>query len=213
MSGGVDSSVAAALLKQRGYEVIGLMLRLWSEPGAEGSNQCCTPDSMAQARRVAAILTSPSMPSTHRNPSTPMLFRYFIDGYAQKDSNPCLVCNRQVRWTFLLERSLAWAPVHGNRALCTRPANASGAFRAAQKHWTSQRSILRLARARSERLSHALFPLGPYTKVHVRELAHQFGLPVAERPEARIWCFLGRVDYRAFLQRNAPDVITPGADL
>ena len=59
MSGGVDSSVAAALLKEQGYDVIGMMLRLWSEPGKEDSNRCCTPDSMAQARRVAASWGAP----------------------------------------------------------------------------------------------------------------------------------------------------------
>jgi tRNA U34 2-thiouridine synthase MnmA/TrmU len=66
MSGGVDSSVAAALLKQQGYDVTGMMLRLWSEPGKEESNRCCTPDAMAQARRVAGILDIPFMWSMRR---------------------------------------------------------------------------------------------------------------------------------------------------
>src|SRR5215217_7530301 len=101
MSGGVDSSVAAALLKEQGYDVIGMMLRLWSEPGKEESNRCCTPDSMAQARRVAAKLDIPF---------------YVVDGNERGETpNPCLVCNRQIRWTFLLDHALA----HGAEFMAT----------------------------------------------------------------------------------------------
>jgi tRNA-specific 2-thiouridylase len=213
MSGGVDSSVAAALLKQRGYEVIGLMLRLWSEPGAEGSNRCCTPDSMAQARRVAAILDIPFYAIDAQETFHASVVRYFIDGYAQgRTPNPCLVCNRQVRWTFLLERSLAlgaqfMATGHYARVRQTP----QGRFELLKALDQSKDQSYVLHVLDQERLSHALFPLGPYTKVHVRELARQFGLPVAERPESQDLCFLGQGDYRTFLQRNAPDVIAPGA--
>jgi tRNA-specific 2-thiouridylase len=215
MSGGVDSSVAAALLKQRGYEVIGLMLRLWSEPGAEGSNRCCTPDSMAQARRVAAILETPFYAVDAQETFHDNVVRYFIDGYAQGlTPNPCLVCNRQIRWTFLLERSLAlgaqfMATGHYARVRQTP----QGRFELLKALDESKDQSYVLHVLDQERLSHALFPLGPYTKAHVRELARQFGLPVAERPESQDLCFLGHGDYREFLLRNAPGVIKPGAIL
>src|SRR5512146_1846390 len=108
MSGGVDSSVAAALLKEQGYDVIGMMLRLWSEPGKEESNRCCTPDSMAQARRVAAKLDIPFYVIDAKNVFRETVVQYFLDGYARGETpNPCLLCNRQIRWTFLLEHALA----------------------------------------------------------------------------------------------------------
>ena len=109
MSGGVNSSVAAALLKQQGYEVTGMMLRLWSEAGKEESNRCCTPDSMAQARRVAAILDIPFYAIDVKEKFRSTVVQSFLDGYAQGQTpNPCLVCNRLIKWGLLLEHALAF---------------------------------------------------------------------------------------------------------
>src|SRR5688500_16704797 len=108
MSGGVDSSVAAALLKEQGYDVTGMMLRLWSEPGKEESNRCCTPDSMAQARRVTAKLDIPFYVIDAKDVFRQTVVQYFLDGYARGEApNPCLICNRQIRWTVLLGHALA----------------------------------------------------------------------------------------------------------
>jgi tRNA-specific 2-thiouridylase len=117
MSGGVDSSVAAALLKEQGYDVVGMMLRLWSEPGKEDSNRCCTPDSMAQARRVAAKLDIPFYVIDAKDVFRETVVQYFLDGYARGETpNPCLICNRQIRWTFLLDQP--WPSDFGDWALC-----------------------------------------------------------------------------------------------
>lgn len=215
MSGGVDSSVAAALLKAQGYEVIGLMLRLWSEPGAEGSNRCCTPDAMAQARRVAAVLEIPFYAIDAQETFHSQVVKYFIDGYAQgRTPNPCLVCNRQVRWTFLLERAFAldaqfMATGHYARLRKTD----QGRFELLKAVDAAKDQSYVLHVLDQERLSHALFPLGDYTKPQVRELARQFALPVADRPESQDLCFLGNGDYRQFLRRNAPDIVKPGVIL
>src|SRR5512146_234399 len=108
MSGGVDSSVAAALLVEQGYPVIGLMLRLWSEPGREDENRCCTPDAMAQARRVAAILGIPFYAIDARERFRETVVQAFLDGYAAGVTpNPCITCNRQIRWGLLLNQGLA----------------------------------------------------------------------------------------------------------
>src|SRR5512136_3181495 len=91
MSGGVDSSVAAALLVERGFNVVGMMLRLWSEPGSEDSNRCCTPDAMAQARRVAGILDIPFYVVYTKDVFKQTVVQYFLDGYARGETpNPCL---------------------------------------------------------------------------------------------------------------------------
>ena len=108
MSGGVDSSVSAALLREQGYDVIGMMMRLWREPGKEDSNRCCTPDSMGQARRVAAKLEIPFYVVDAKDVFHDTVVQYFLDGYARGETpNPCLICNRQIRWTFLLDHALA----------------------------------------------------------------------------------------------------------
>src|SRR5512136_2195137 len=107
MSGGVDSSVAAALLKQRGYDVTGMMLRLWSEPGKEDTNRCCSPDSMSLARRVAAILDIPFYVVDAQELFRETVLKNFIEGYAAGQTpNPCLLCNRVIRWEFLLSHAL-----------------------------------------------------------------------------------------------------------
>jgi len=212
MSGGVDSSVAAALLKQQGYEVIGMMLRLWSEPGAEEANRCCTPDAMAQARRVSAILDIPFYAIDAQETFHSNVVKYFIDGYARGATpNPCLVCNRLVRWTFLLERALTV----GAQCLATGhytrlEGGGHGSFRLLKAIDQTKDQSYVLHVLDQERLSHALFPLGAYTKIQVRDLARQFGLPVAEQPESQDLCFLGKGDYRSFLIRNAPQVNAPG---
>jgi tRNA-specific 2-thiouridylase len=96
MSGGVDSSVAAALLLEQGYDVVGMMLRLWSEPGTQASNRCCTPESMGLARRVAAKLGIPFYAIDIQENFRQIIVEYFVDGYAQGITpNPCLICNRQ----------------------------------------------------------------------------------------------------------------------
>lgn len=212
MSGGVDSSVAAALLVQQGYDVIGMMLRLWSETGRQEENRCCTPDSMAQARRVAGKLGIPFYVVDAQDVFYRTVVHAFIDGYRQGVTpNPCLVCNRRIRWTFLLHHAFAL-----------------GAEKMATGHYArlvyDDHGIYRLYRARDaakdqsyvlhvlsqDQLSHALFPLGDYTKQEIRQLAALIGLSVAERPDSQDLCFLGEDDYRNFLMRNAPDTVTPG---
>jgi len=113
MSGGVDSSVAAALLKQQGYDVVGLMMRLWGEPDANGGtpyghNRCCSPDAMAQARRVAELLDIPFYAFDAQTPFKSRVVDFFVEGYAAGVTpNPCLECNRHIRWDFLLKKALA----------------------------------------------------------------------------------------------------------
>ncbi|MFI5276632.1 MAG: tRNA 2-thiouridine(34) synthase MnmA, partial [Ktedonobacterales bacterium] len=116
MSGGVDSSVAAALLKEQGYDVIGIMLRLWSEPAVIGEdgvelvaeNKCCSLESVNDARRVAAALDIPFYVINVEQPFQQTIVDYFYDEYAAgRTPNPCLRCNRHIRFTLLLERALA----------------------------------------------------------------------------------------------------------
>ena len=212
MSGGVDSSVAAALLKEQGCDVIGMMLRLWSEPGSEADNRCCTPDAMAMARRVAAKLSIPFYAIDARQLFHDTVVQYFYDGYAQGITpNPCLVCNRQVRWEFLLNHALALGAQYLATGHYTRLAqDAEGRIhilRAVDER-KDQSYVLHVLQ--QAQLQHALFPLGEYTKPQVRQLARDFELPVSERGDSQDLCFIGKEDYRQFLSRRLPQVNQPG---
>jgi tRNA-uridine 2-sulfurtransferase len=212
MSGGVDSSVAAALLKEQGYDVTGMMMRLWSEPGKEESNRCCTPDSMAQARRVAGILDIPFYVVDAKDVFRETVVQYFLDGYARGETpNPCLMCNRQIRWTFLLNHALAlgaefMATGHYVRQRTTDDGRYE--LLRAVDHSKDQSYVLHVLT--QDKLKHALFPVGEYPKPEIRAIAERFGLPTASRKDSQDLCFLAGEDYRNFLQRNAPEILQPG---
>jgi tRNA-uridine 2-sulfurtransferase len=211
MSGGVDSSVAAALLKEQGHEVIGMMLRLWSEPGKEDSNRCCTPDSMGQARRVAAKLSMPFYVVDAKDVFQRTVVQYFLDGYARGETpNPCLVCNRQIRWTFLLEHALALGAdfmATGHYVRIQKTESGSRLLRAVDKN-KDQSYVLHVLK--QDQLAKALFPVGDYPKPEIRQIAEKYGLPTASRKDSQDLCFLAGEDYRGFLQRNASAMLQPG---
>jgi tRNA-uridine 2-sulfurtransferase len=208
MSGGVDSSVAAALLKQQGYEVTGVMLRLWSETGREESNRCCTPDSMALARRVAAHLDIPFYVVDAKELFHSTVVQFFLDGYAQGVTpNPCVICNRQIKWDFLLNHALALGADYLATGHYARKKEEDGG------KWRLQRSIDRskdqsyvLHTLTQEKLAKSLFPVGEYIKPEIRKLAKTFNLPTATRSDSQDLCFLAGEDYREFLRRNAPGI-------
>ncbi len=212
MSGGVDSSVAAALLKQQGYDVIGMMLRLWSEPGKEESNRCCTPDSMALARRVAAKLDIPFYVVDAKEVFHNTVVNYFLEGYARGETpNPCLICNRQIRWTFLLDHALALGAdfmATGHYVRIKKEERGKNQLWRAVDKSKDQSYVLHVLN--QEKLSRALFPVGDYTKPEIRQIAESFGLPTASRHDSQDLCFLAGDDYRNFLQRNAAEMLKPG---
>jgi tRNA-specific 2-thiouridylase len=212
MSGGVDSSVAAALLKEQGYDVSGMMLRLWSEPGKEESNRCCTPDAMAQARRVAGILDIPFYVIDAKDVFKETVVQYFLDGYARGETpNPCLMCNRQIRWTFLLNHALALGAefmATGHYVRIQDSENGTRELLRAVDHGKDQSYVLHVLK--QDQLKHALFPVGDYPKPEIRAIAEKFGLPTATRKDSQDLCFLAGDDYRNFLQRNAAEMLQPG---
>ena len=212
MSGGVDSSVAAALLKEQGYDVIGMMLRLWSEPGKEDSNRCCTPDSMAQARRVAAKLDIPFYVIDAKEVFRETVVQYFLEGYARGETpNPCLICNRQIRWTFLLEHALALGAdfmATGHYVRIRKDERGKNVLLRAIDRSKDQSYVLHVLN--QDKLKHALFPVGDYPKPEIRAIAEKYGLPTASRKDSQDLCFLAGDDYRNFLRRNAAEMLNPG---
>ncbi|MEK7807972.1 MAG: tRNA 2-thiouridine(34) synthase MnmA [Chloroflexota bacterium] len=220
MSGGVDSSVAAALLKEQGHDVIGLMMRLWSE--YEGAhNRCCAPDAMANARYIANQLDIPFYVVDTQDVFKQTIVDFFIDGYSNGVTpNPCMECNRHIRWDFLLNKALSlgathmatghYARVHHVGAMHASPLHDNGVYQLLKAVDSHKDQSYVLSVMGQHQLSHAMFPLGEYAKPQVRELAKKFNLPVAEKPDSQDLCFLSDNDYRRFLNDHAQGIATRG---
>src|SRR5512134_483493 len=161
MSGGVDSSVAAALLVEQGYEVIGLMLRLWAEAGG-AANRCCTPDAVADARRVADQLGIPFYVRDYKEAFKQTVVDFFIEGYARGVTpNPCVVCNRDIRFDRLLKEALSLGGDYlatGHYARVRQ--GEDGAFQLVKGIDPTKDQSYILYTLTQERLSRVLFPIG-----------------------------------------------------
>jgi tRNA-specific 2-thiouridylase len=215
MSGGVDSSVAAALLVDQGYDVVGMMLRLWSEPGRGPNapqNRCCTPDQIAEARYVAGYLNIPFYVIDVRDFFRQSIVQFFIDEHALgRTPNPCILCNRVIRFDYLMERAVAIGADYlatGHYARVERTRAGEFLLRRAVDESKDQSYVLHVLTQRD--LARTMFPVGGYRKHEVRDLAGRFGLPVSQKQESMDLCFLGDNDYRRFLSENAPDELQPG---
>lgn len=210
MSGGVDSSAAAALLVDQGVDAFGIMLRLWVDDGRV--NRCCAPQDVANARRVAALLGMPFYVIDMKDTFRERVVGVFLDGYAKGVTpNPCMECNRTIRWTHLLEQALALGASHlatGHYARVEGPDDDGHRLLRGVDRGKDQSYVL--AVLGQEQLARARLPLGAMTKSEVRAYACSRGLPVAERPESQDLCFLGGEDYRAFLRRHRPESFVPG---
>ncbi len=214
MSGGVDSSVAAALLKEQGHEVIGIMLRLWAEPGMiddEGlekvvQNTCCSLEAVDDARRVARTLDIPLyLVNVEQEFKEHVVDRFYQEYVAGRTPNPCLTCNRHIRFTLLLNRALALnadylATGHYVR-VDNHPLTGKRRLRRGIDASKDQSYVLHVLN--QDQLAHACFPLGTYTKPQVRTMAAERGLSVASKPESQEICFVAQNDYRGFIDRYA----------
>ncbi|HHH42323.1 MAG TPA: tRNA 2-thiouridine(34) synthase MnmA [Chloroflexi bacterium] len=213
MSGGVDSSVAAALLVRQGHQVIGMMLRLWSEAdnGQGPANRCCTLDAQYVAQRVADILEIPFHLVNVAERFRREVVAYFIAEYAAgRTPNPCILCNQRIRFGWLLNRALALGADYLATGHYARIRHEGGTYRLLRGVDRPKDQSYALYRLDQHALAHTLFPVGSYTKARVRQMAREMGLPVAERAESQDLCFVADGDYRRFLQRQAPETIRPG---
>ena len=226
MSGGVDSSVAAALLVEQGYDVIGIMLRLWAEDGNDATgrpnaNRCCAPEAVADARAIAQLLGIPFYDVHAENVFKQRVVDPWINGYAEATTpNPCFNCNRSIRFGFLMQRALAlgadymatghYARIQdsGVRIQDSDPGPRHFDLLKGRDEKKDQSYVLHVLGQQD--LARAMFPCGGFVKAEVRALAHKFGLPTAERAESQDLCFLTQGDYRGFLSRQAPEIATPG---
>ena len=222
LSGGVDSSVAAALLVEQGYEVIGVMLRLWSEPApltlgggpvAAATNRCCSVESVYDARGVADKLGIPFYVLNAEEAFEREVVRPFIATYAAgRTPNPCLNCNRKIRFGYLLNyavRTLGARYLATGHYACIRRGEEGRYQLWRGADWGKDQSYVLSVLGQAD-LAQTLFPVGEYTKRQVRALAAERGLPTASRGESQDLCFVADGDYRRFLTDHAPEAMRPG---
>lgn len=213
MSGGVDSSVAAALCVAAGLRTLGIMLRLWAEPGAAGANKCCTLGAVDDARAVAESLGMPFHVLDAADPFHASVVAPFLAAAEAGDTpNPCFGCNRQVRFGFLLRQARALGADYlatGHYArVATLPDGTLGLLRGVDAAKDQSYMLHRLGQ---EQLAQALFPLGSLAKTTVRQLARQHGLSNAARPDSVDLCWVGPDGVAGFVGRHLPPAaMAPG---
>ena len=217
MSGGVDSSVAAYLLKKQGYNVIGVTMQIWQDKDPEALEKeggCCSLSAVDDARMVANKLDIPFYVMNFKDTFQKNVIDYFVKEYGEgRTPNPCIACNRYVKFEELLRRS-----------------NALGAFYVSTGHYAKitydeklDRYLLKKSDAvekdqtyalynlTQEQLKHTLMPLGEFNnKEEVRRIARELDLVVAEKPDSQEICFVPDDDYAGFLKENADYDIVPG---
>ncbi|KAA8500703.1 tRNA 2-thiouridine(34) synthase MnmA [Mediterraneibacter catenae] len=215
MSGGVDSSVAAYLLKEQGYDVIGVTMQIWQEEDAcsvEENGGCCGLSAVEDARRVASALEIPYYVMNFKKEFRENVIDYFTDEYLSgRTPNPCIACNRYVKWEALLNRSMAIGAEYiatGHYARIERLAN--GRYTLRRSATLAKDQTYALYNLTQEQLAHTLMPVGAYAKDEIRSIAEKIGLLVADKPDSQDICFVPDGDYASFIRENTGREIPEG---
>ena len=214
MSGGVDSSVAAYLLKEQGYDVIGVTMQIWQDEDEfvqEESGGCCGLSAVDDARRVADRLGIPYYVMNFKQEFKKNVMDYFTAEYLKgRTPNPCIACNRYVKWEALLNRSLAIGADYiatGHYARIEQLSNGRYAIKNSVTAVKDQ--TYALYNLTQEQLSHTLMPVGAYHKDEIRKIAEEIGLMVAHKKDSQEICFISDNDYAGFIDRECGDQVPP----
>jgi tRNA-specific 2-thiouridylase len=213
MSGGVDSSVAAALLAEQGHDVIGVSMQLYDQSeGQTNFGTCCTIDDLYDARRVAAAIGIPHYIVNFESRFDEQVVSNFIKEYSEgRTPIPCAHCNADMKFSTLLERALGFgadALATGHYARIERAADGTYLLRRGADPSKDQTYFL--FSLTQEQLARAFFPIGHLEKSVVREHARRLQLRVAAKPDSQEICFVPDGDYAAFIEKTAPELKRPG---
>jgi tRNA-specific 2-thiouridylase len=214
MSGGVDSSVAAALLVRQGFHVIGVTMKVWDESAVGASeSRCCSATDVEDARRICALLKIPHYVSNVKSSFRKHVVDLFCSDYLSgKTPNPCIRCNTEIKFNVMLRKARAL----GARSIAT------GHY--ARISFDSERGRYLLLKGRDKakdqsyflydlsqrQLARIRFPVGEYTKKEIRRIARELGFSTAEKTESQEICFVPGGDYRSLLAELAPEAFSPG---
>lgn len=220
MSGGVDSSVAAALLVRQGYEVIGLHLSFWKDSTVFSDeeirsfpqNRCCSQSSLEDARRVSAHLGIPFYVLNFREKFKEKIVDYYVGGYeAGETPNPCVACNREMKFGALLERARELGATYLATGHYARVEQRGSTYHLLRARDTTKDQSYFLYHLGQDKLASILFPLGEYTKDEIVALARDLQLPLPEKKESQGICFIPDKKNVNFLKRHATKrVLVPG---
>ncbi|MDO8751120.1 MAG: tRNA 2-thiouridine(34) synthase MnmA [Dehalococcoidia bacterium] len=204
MSGGVDSSVAALLLKEDGYDVVGVTMRLFAYDQADSltsyNKGCCTPQDVDDARRVCQIIGVPHYLMNFEREFQAHVIDYFCQEYARgRTPHPCLACNDKIKFNFLLQRALALDAGYIATGHYARVGHESGRWHLLKGIDPAKDQSYVLFTLRQQELERTLLPVGAYPKSEIRAIASRAGLPVASKPDSQEICFIQQGDYRSFL--------------
>ena len=215
MSGGVDSSVAACLLKEQGYDVIGVTMQIWQEEDpdvVEENGGCCGLSAVDDARRVAWSLGIPYYVMNFRKEFKESVMDYFVDEYLHgRTPNPCIACNRHVKWEALLARSMEIGADYiatGHYARVMQLPN--GRYTIQNSVTAAKDQTYALYNLTQDQLSRTLMPVGAYTKDEIRQMAADYGLDVAKKKDSMEICFIPDNDYAGFIEKTVEHVPGPG---
>lgn len=208
MSGGVDSSVCAYLLKEQGYDVIGVTMQIWQDDDRcdiKDDGACCGLSAVNDARRVAEQIGIPYYVMNFKKEFKDNVMDYFVDEYINgRTPNPCIACNRYVKWEALLKRSLDIGADYIATGHYSRVEKLPNGRYSIKKSITDAKDqTYALYNLTQEQLSHTLMPVGSYTKDQIREIAQKIGLNVASKPDSQDICFVPDNDYAGYLEKFA----------
>lgn len=215
MSGGVDSSVAAYLLQQQGYDVVGVTMQIWQDEDIEEQQEnggCCGLSAVDDARRIANGLGIPYYVMNFKEDFKTSVIDYFVEEYKNgRTPNPCIACNRYVKWESLLTRSLAIGADYiatGHYAKVVQLDN--GRYALKQSKTIKKDQTYALYNLTQDQLSKTLMPVGDYTKDEVREIAEKISVRMANKPDSQEICFVPDDDYAGFIKEYSGDTFESG---
>jgi len=212
MSGGVDSSVTALLLKKQGYEVIGITMRLWEEETDECSRSCCSFDAVQDARKVCYKLDIPHYTLNMKSLFKQQVIDNFIDEYAQGNTpNPCIRCNKWLKFDALLQKAQELDCYYVATGHYAKIEEQNGLYRLKKAFNKAKDQSYVLYHFNQQTLPHILLPLADFSsKDDIRQLAQESGLLIANKPDSQDICFIPNNDTKDFLLRQKPELKNPG---